>query len=115
MARIGRAGSREDIVDFQLNEDRRAIRDMAASFAREELAPHAAQWDEDSHFPIPVMRKAAELGLAGIYVRDDVGGSALTRLDAALIFEELSKGCTSTAAYICRSTTWCLDHRYVRQ
>ncbi len=111
MARIGRAGSREDIVDFQLNEDRRAIRDMAASFAREELAPHAAQWDEDSHFPIPVMRKAAELGLAGIYVRDDVGGSALTRLDAALIFEELSKGCTSTAAYLSihNMVAWIID------
>jgi alkylation response protein AidB-like acyl-CoA dehydrogenase len=47
-----------------------------------------------------VLRAAAELGFAGIYVKDDVGGSALTRLDAAIIFEELAAGCTSTAAFL---------------
>ncbi len=98
-------------MDFSLNDDQRAFQDMAASFSREELAPHAAEWDEESHFPIPTLRKAAELGFAGIYVREDVGGSALTRLDAALIFEELSKGCTSTAAYISihNMVAWIID------
>lgn len=98
-------------MDFALNEDQRAFQDMAASFARDELAPHAAQWDEDSHFPIPTLRKAAELGFGGIYVSDEVGGSALTRLDAALIFEELSKGCTSTAAYLSihNMVSWIID------
>jgi alkylation response protein AidB-like acyl-CoA dehydrogenase len=98
-------------VDFNLNEDQRAFQDMAASFSRDELAPHAADWDENSHFPIPTLRKAAELGFGGIYVKEDVGGSALTRLDAALIFEELSRGCTSTAAYISihNMVAWIID------
>ena len=74
-------------MDFSLNEDQRAFQDMAASFSRDELAPFAKEWDEESHFPIPTLRKAAELGFGGIYVKEDVGGSALTRLDATLIFE----------------------------
>ncbi|PVB63272.1 isobutyryl-CoA dehydrogenase [Labrenzia sp. 011] len=98
-------------MDFSLNEDQRAFQDMAASFTRDELAPFAGQWDEDSHFPVPTLRKAAELGFAGIYVREDVGGSGLTRLDAALIFEELSRGCTSTAAYLSihNMVSWIID------
>ncbi|GAB4512074.1 MAG: isobutyryl-CoA dehydrogenase [Roseibium sp.] len=98
-------------MDFNLNEDQRAFQDMAASFSRDELAPHAADWDENSHFPIRTLKKAAELGFGGIYVKEEVGGSALTRLDAALIFEELSKGCTSTAAYISihNMVAWIID------
>jgi len=98
-------------VDFTLNEDQRAFQDMAASFSRDELAPHAKDWDEDSHLPIPTLRKAAELGFGAIYVKEDVGGSALTRLDAALIFEELSQGCTSTAAYLSihNMVAWIID------
>lgn len=98
-------------MDFQLNEDQRAFQDMAAAFARDALAPHARDWDEESHFPVPTMRKAAELGFGGIYVREDVGGSALTRLDAAVIFEELSRGCTSTAAYLSihNMVAWIID------
>ena len=85
---------------FSLTEDQIAIRDMAASFAAETLAPHAVRWDEEKHFPIEEMRAAAALGMGGIYIRDDVGGSGLTRLDAALIFEALSTGCPTVAAYI---------------
>ena len=87
-------------MDFALTEEQEAIQDMARRFAADELAPHAAEWDEKKHFPVDVIRKSAELGLAGIYTREDVGGSGLGRLDAALIFEALSEGCTSTAAYI---------------
>ncbi|WP_102867832.1 acyl-CoA dehydrogenase family protein [Pseudovibrio exalbescens] len=87
-------------MDFQLTEEQTAIADMASAFSRDELAPHAKQWDETSFFPIDTLRKAAELGMAGLYVPADVGGSELGRLDAALIFEELSKGCTSTAAFL---------------
>lgn len=98
-------------MDFAPNEDQRAFQDMAASFSRDELAPYAKEWDEESIFPIPTLRKAAELGFGGIYVREDVGGSALARLDAALIFEELSKGCTSTAAYLSihNMVAWIID------
>ncbi len=98
-------------MDFSPNEDQRAFQDMAAGFSRDELAPNARQWDEDSIFPIPTLRKAAELGFGGIYVKEDVGGSALSRLDAALIFEELSKGCTSTAAYLSihNMVAWIID------
>ncbi len=87
-------------MDFALTEEQEAIRDMARRFAADELAPHTAEWDEKSIFPVDVIKKSAALGLAGIYTRDDVGGSGLGRLDAAMIFEALSEGCTSTAAYI---------------
>ena len=98
-------------MDFALNADQLAFRDMAATFARDELEPYAREWDETSHFPVETLKKAAGLGLAGIYVREDVGGSNLTRLDAALVFEELTKGCTSTAAFLSihNMVAWIID------
>jgi hypothetical protein len=98
-------------MDFDLTEDQRAIQETARRFAQEKLAPFAGEWDEKAHFPVPTMREAAALGFAGIYVKGDVGGSELTRLDAALIFEELSWGCTSTAAYISihNMASWMID------
>jgi len=98
-------------MQFDLSEDQRAFQDVARAFARDELAPYASDWDRDAFFPVETMRKAAALGFAGIYVREDVGGSALTRLDAALIFEALSAGCTSTAAYmsIHNMASWMID------
>ena len=64
-------------MQFALNEDQIAVRDMARDFAAEQIAPHALRWDEEKHFPVDVMREAAKLGIGGIYIRDDVGGSAL--------------------------------------
>ena len=98
-------------MDFQLSEEQRAFQDMARDFAAQEMAPFAAGWDQDEVFPVEALRKAAALGFAGIYVRDDVGGSALSRLDATLIFEELAGGCTSTAAYISihNMAAWMID------
>lgn len=98
-------------MDFALTEDQRAFFETARDFADNELAPNAARWDAEAIFPVDTMRKAAELGFAGIYVRDDVGGSGLSRLDAALIFEALSMGCTSTAAYISihNMASWMID------
>ena len=85
---------------FSLDSDHIAIRDMARPFADEKQAPRALEWDEKKHFPVEVIREAAALGMAAIYVRDDVGGSGMTRFDAALIFEALSTGCPAVAAYI---------------
>jgi alkylation response protein AidB-like acyl-CoA dehydrogenase len=85
---------------FALNEDQTAIRAMASAFAAETLAPHAVAWDQAKHFPVDEMREAAALGMGGVYVRDDVGGSGLTRLDATLIFEALASGCPTVSAYI---------------
>ncbi|MEL7030002.1 MAG: isobutyryl-CoA dehydrogenase [Pseudomonadota bacterium] len=87
-------------MDFALTDEQDAIQEMARRFAAEEMAPQAAQWDEDKIFPVDTLRAAAELGFAAIYIPEDVGGSGLGRLDAALIFEALSQGCPSTAAYI---------------
>ncbi len=75
-------------MDFALTDDQRAIQDMASGFAAERLAPQSAEWDEKKHFPVDVLREAASLGFAGIYVQDDVGGSGLSRLDA---FDHLRK------------------------
>jgi alkylation response protein AidB-like acyl-CoA dehydrogenase len=98
-------------MDFSLSEDQRAIEDAARAFAEAEMAPHSARWDEEKHFPVDVMRKAAELGFAGIYVRDDVGGSGLGRLDSAIIFEELAKGDVAVAAFISihNMASWMID------
>src|SRR3984885_1115444 len=98
-------------MDFALNEDERAIEDAARRFALARLAPFAAEWDETSHFPVDVLREAAALGFAGIYVKGDVGGSEMSRLDAAIVMEELSAGCTSTAAFISihNMASWMID------
>ncbi|TAJ74357.1 MAG: acyl-CoA dehydrogenase [Phenylobacterium sp.] len=98
-------------MDFNLTEDQRAIEDAARAFAAAELAPHSARWDEEKHFPVDVLRKAAELGFAGLYVREDVGGSALSRLDASTVFEQLSYGDVSTAAFISihNMASWMID------
>ncbi|MEJ2624742.1 MAG: acyl-CoA dehydrogenase family protein [Pseudolabrys sp.] len=98
-------------MDFNLTEEQRAFQDTARAFARDEMMPHARDWDEGEVFPVDCMRAAAALGFGGLYVREDVGGSALTRLDAAIIFEELAQGCTSTAAYISihNMASWMID------
>ncbi len=98
-------------MDFDLTEEQRAIQDMARDFATERLAPEAARWDEESVFPVDTLRAAAALGFAGIYVGEAFGGTGLKRLDAAVIFEELAAGCTSTAAYISihNMATWMID------
>jgi alkylation response protein AidB-like acyl-CoA dehydrogenase len=98
-------------MDFELTDDQRAIEDAARRFATEKLAPHAAEWDETAHFPVDVLREAAALGFASIYIKGDVGGSEMPRLDAAIIFEELSAGCTSTAAFISihNMASWMID------
>ncbi|WP_407164918.1 isobutyryl-CoA dehydrogenase [Bradyrhizobium sp. ORS 111] len=98
-------------MQFALNEDQIAVRDMARAFAAEKIAPHALEWDEKKHFPVDVMREAASLGIGGIYIRDDVGGSAMTRFDAALIFEALAMGCPTTSAFISihNMASWMID------
>ena len=92
-------------MNFEYNEDQLAIKDMAKGFSETELMPYAADWDQNEIFPVETLKKAAELGLAAIYVNESHGGSGLSRLDAAIIFEELSRGCVSTAAYISVSYT----------
>jgi butyryl-CoA dehydrogenase len=96
---------------FALNEEQAAIRDMARAFAAEHFAPNALAWDEARHFPVAEMRKAAELGMGGVYIAEDVGGSGLSRFDAALIFEALATGCPTVAAYmsIHNMAAWMID------
>lgn len=94
-----------------LNEEQIAIQDMARGFAAEKLAPFAMQWDEEKHFPVETLKEMAALGFAGIYLNEEYGGSGLSRFDAALIFEALSGGCTSTSAYmtIHNMASWMID------
>ncbi|HYQ09064.1 MAG TPA: acyl-CoA dehydrogenase family protein [Xanthobacteraceae bacterium] len=87
-------------TQFALDADQIAIRDMARAFAAETLAPNAVAWDEAKHFPVAEMRKAAALGMGGIFVTEDVGGSALSRLTGTLIFEALATGCPTTSAFM---------------
>ncbi|WP_137725542.1 isobutyryl-CoA dehydrogenase [Prescottella subtropica] len=96
---------------FILSDDERAIVDTAHDFAAEYLAPDAVEWDQTKHFPVDVLRKAGALGMGGIYIREDVGGSGLSRLDGVRIFEQLATGCPSIAAYISihNMVTWMID------
>jgi alkylation response protein AidB-like acyl-CoA dehydrogenase len=98
-------------MDFALSDEQLAIQDMAMSFATERLAPNAMEWDEKGHFPVDVLKEMAALGFAGIYLSEEHGGSGLSRLDAAIIFEALSTGCTSTAAFmtIHNMASWMID------
>jgi alkylation response protein AidB-like acyl-CoA dehydrogenase len=98
-------------MDFELSEDQAAFREVATAFAAEHMAPHAAQWDEDEVFPRDVLKAGAELGFAGLYVRDDVGGAGLSRTDAAIVFEALAGACPSTAAFLSihNMASWMID------
>ena len=98
-------------MNFEYTNDQKAIQEMAKNFAETELMPYASEWDQKEIFPIDTLRKSAQLGLAAIYVNEDRGGSGLNRLDAAIIFEELSRGCVSTAAYLSihNMVTWMID------
>ena len=99
------------LADLDLGEEQIAFQETARDFAMAEFEPHAARWDEDCVFPIDALRKAAALGFAGIYVSEEYGGSDLSRLDAAVIFEELASGCVSTSAYISihNMACWMID------
>jgi alkylation response protein AidB-like acyl-CoA dehydrogenase len=98
-------------AQFSLDAEQVAVRDMAKSFADEVFAPNALAWDEAKHFPVAEMRKAAALGMGGIYIAEDVGGSGLSRLAAALIFEALATGCPTVSAYmsIHNMAAWMID------
>jgi len=98
-------------MDFQLSDDQRAIEDAARNFAAAEFAPFSAEWDEQAIFPVPALRKAAELGFAAIYVDPEVGGTGLGRLDAAIIFEALAHGDVSSAAFLSihNMASWMID------
>ncbi|HHG3519053.1 TPA: acyl-CoA dehydrogenase family protein [Vibrio parahaemolyticus] len=87
-------------MDFELNEDQRAFADTAQQFSLERLAPMAAKWDEKQNFPKDVLREAGELGFLSLYTPEAHGGLGLSRLDASIVFEQLSMGCTSTTAFM---------------
>ena len=98
-------------MDSTLSEEQVMIQDMARQFSDAELAPYAAQWDEEKSMSRPTLEKAAALGFGGIYTKAEHGGSEMGRLDAALIFEQLSRGCVSTAAFLSihNMVTWMVD------
>lgn len=98
-------------MDFALTEEQNAIFEMTQDFAAEKIAPFARQWEKDGTIPREVLQEAAALGLAGIYVSEEHGGSGLTRLDATLIFEALSQACPSVAAFISihNMSSWMID------
>ncbi|WP_439595945.1 acyl-CoA dehydrogenase family protein [Falsiroseomonas sp.] len=101
----------EDPAGFELPEATLALRETALAFARERLAPNARDWDERRHFPVDVLREAAGLGMAALYVREESGGAGLTRLDAAVVFEALATGCPTISAFLSihNMVAWMVD------
>jgi alkylation response protein AidB-like acyl-CoA dehydrogenase len=85
---------------YELDDDERVIAETAAAFAEKRIAPYALEWDEKHHFPVDVLREAAELGMAAIYCQEDAGGSGLRRLDAVRIFEQLATADPAIAAFL---------------
>jgi alkylation response protein AidB-like acyl-CoA dehydrogenase len=104
-------------MDFELSDEQRAFAETARAFAREEWLPQAPGWDERGEFPVAALRRAAELGFAGIYVGDEFGGSGLGRMDATIIFEELAAACVSTAAFMTvhNMAAWMIDRFGTRE
>ncbi|MDN5926668.1 MAG: acyl-CoA dehydrogenase family protein [Hyphomicrobiales bacterium] len=96
---------------FELNDDQRAIREMTRGFAAERVAPYALDWDKERFFPSAIIRETGPLGLGGIYIGEDVGGSGLGRLDAVLIFEALAAACPAFASFISihNMAAWMID------
>lgn len=98
-------------MNFELSEEQQAFQEAARSFAKGEMAPYAAEWDQKKIFPRPTIAKAGDMGFCGIYAREGMDGMGLSRLDASIILEELAAACPSTAAYISihNMVTWILD------
>ena len=94
-----------------LSRDQLALAEATLDFTEEHLTPHAVNWDQEKHFPVDVLRKAAGLGLGGVYVREEHGGSELTRTDGVLVFEVLATGCPSIAGYLSihNMVAWMVD------
>ncbi|WP_137177833.1 acyl-CoA dehydrogenase family protein [Roseomonas sp. AR75] len=101
----------DDAAVFDLPDATRELRETALAFARDRLAPNAQDWDERKHFPVDVLREAAQLGMAALYVREESGGAGLTRLDAAVVFEALATGCPTTSAFLSihNMVAWMID------
>ena len=97
-------------MDFELSDEQQAFAATARQFALAELAPHAARWDAEGHFPREAIAKAGELGFCGLYTPDNAGGLGLPRLDATLVFEEMAAVDPSTTAFITihNMATWML-------
>ncbi|MEX6503522.1 acyl-CoA dehydrogenase family protein [Pseudomonas zhanjiangensis] len=97
-------------MDFELDDEQRLLVDSARAFASHELAPHAADWDRDHQFPVEVLKRAGEQGYLALYIPEEDGGLGLSRLSAALIFEQLAAGCVATTAFmtIHNMATWML-------
>ncbi|NIF06131.1 acyl-CoA dehydrogenase [Chryseobacterium sp. Tr-659] len=98
-------------MEFNLSEEQLAFQDAARKFAEKELFPYASEWDAQKEFPREAITKAGELGFCGVYTSEDAGGLGLSRLDAAIIFEELASACPSTTAYITihNMVSWMID------
>ena len=87
-------------MDVALTGEQIAIRDMALAVGQAEIAPHARAWETAGTMPRDLWPKLAELGLGGLYVPDEMGGTGLSRHDATLVFEALAQACPSVAAFL---------------
>lgn len=87
-------------MDFALSEEQQAMFDMAYAFGQDKIAPNAREWEAAGTIPRQILKDAADLGFAALYVSEDDGGTGLSRLDATLVFEALSMACPTVAAFL---------------
>jgi len=100
-------------VDFDLTDDQRAIRDMVRAFARNEIVPHAADWDERQHFPRELFTKLGELGLLGVIIPEEYGGAGLGYVEYATILEELGAADGGVGLSVAAHNSLCTNHLFL--
>ena len=97
-------------MDFELSDDLLALQDVTRKFASDHIAPHARQWDREADIPRDLIAKLGELGLMGVFVPTEYGGTELGDLAAAVIMEEIARHCGATALMLDAHNALCSTH-----
>jgi alkylation response protein AidB-like acyl-CoA dehydrogenase len=98
------------MISFAETESEKILRQTVRDFARKEVAPHARKWDEEEHFPKELIPKLAELGLLGLRVPEEYGGSAMSTQEVAIVIDELSRVDGSVGITVASHNGLCIGH-----
>jgi alkylation response protein AidB-like acyl-CoA dehydrogenase len=99
-------------MNFEISENQQMIAQMVRDFAEKEIRPNLNQWDKDEHFPVDVMKKMGELGLLGIYIPEEYGGSGFGYFEYATALIELGKVCGGIGLSVAAHNSLCTGHIY---
>jgi alkylation response protein AidB-like acyl-CoA dehydrogenase len=100
-------------VDFQLSDDQRSIRDMVREFSRNEITPHATEWDEQQHFPRELFGRLGELGMLGVIIPEQYGGAGLGYVEYVTILEEIGSADGGVGLGVAAHNSLCTNHFFM--